>query len=133
MPGGRAGEGPYGRAGVRQRRSRPRCVSLHPELGLEFLKRDRVAWLAHRRLCLGGVLGVLGRAESVENRFRDDGGHPLAANGEVRDDATTSQLNRLLDGRAADWKITRWLVFRTFVVLTVSPGRGSNAGLLGAR
>ena len=63
-----------------------------------------LARLFHGGVSLGGVLGVLGGAQCVEHRFRDNGGYPLAINSEMGDDATLSQVNRLLDGRA-DWKI----------------------------
>jgi hypothetical protein len=37
----------------------------------------------------------------------DDGGHPLAVDGQMGDDTTASQLDRLLDGWAADRRVQR--------------------------
>jgi len=44
----------------------PRRASLQPELSLKFLKRHGVAGFVHRGLGLGGVFGIFGGAESVE-------------------------------------------------------------------
>jgi hypothetical protein len=99
------GEGTH-REDASQRCRRPRRVSLQPELSLKFLKRDGVAGFVHRGLGLGGVFGIFGGAESVEHRFRNDGRYPFAVDGEMSDDAMAGKLNRLLDGRAVDRKVT---------------------------
>ena len=78
---------------------------LQINLCFDLLPGDRLAGLVHGHVSLGGVFGVLGSAESFDHRFRDDGGHALTANGEMGDDTTAGQLDRLLDGWAADGEI----------------------------
>lgn len=43
-----------------------------PELGFEFVEQDRLAGLIPGGVSLGGVLGVLGGAERLDHRLRDD-------------------------------------------------------------
>ena len=85
---------------------RPRQATLQIKLCLDLLPGDRLARLVHGHISLGGVLGVLGGAKSLDHRFWNDGGHALTVNSEMGDDATASQLDRLLDGWAADGEIT---------------------------
>ena len=98
-----------------RRYGRPRRVSLQPELGLKLFKRDRVPGLIHRVLGLGGVPGVFRGTESLDHRFRDDGGHALAVDGQMGDHTTASQLDRLLDGGTADREIMCGLAHTAYV------------------
>jgi hypothetical protein len=84
---------------------RPRQATLQIKLCFDLLPGDRLARLVHGHVSFGGVYGVLGSAESLDHRFRNDGGHALTVNSEMGDDATASQLDRLLDGWAADGEI----------------------------
>jgi hypothetical protein len=88
---------------------------LQIDLCFDLLPGDRLAGLVHGPVSLGGVFGVLGSAESIDHRFRDDGGHALTANGEMGDDTTAGQLDRLLDGWAADGEIACGSLIRTRV------------------
>jgi hypothetical protein len=69
----RAGGAICGRgAGCRWCR-RPRWGTLQAKLGLDLLPGNRLAQLIHRSVGLSGILGILRRAESLDQRF---GGQP---------------------------------------------------------
>jgi hypothetical protein len=65
-----------------------------PELGFEFVKRDRLAGLIPGGVSLGGVLGVLGGAERLDHRLRDDGRDALTSDRQVSDNATARVRHR---------------------------------------
>lgn len=54
---------------------------LQAKLGLDLLPGNRLAGLVHGRVGLGSVLCVFSGPQGFDERFGDDGGHPLAADG----------------------------------------------------
>src|SRR5262249_43817808 len=79
-------------------------------LCFDLLPGDRLVRLAHGHVSLGGVFGVLGSAESLDHRFRNDRGHALTVNSEMGDDATPRHAHppaQRLGCRRADRMRTR--------------------------
>ena len=62
-----------------------------PELGFEFVEWDRLAGLIPGGVSLGGVLGC---AERLDHRLRDDGRDALTSDRQVSDDATARVRHR---------------------------------------
>jgi len=77
-----------------------------PELGFEFVERDRLAGLIPGGVSLGGVFGVLGGAEGLDHGLRDDGRDTLTGDRQVSDDATARVRHRSAHGLTVGGNIT---------------------------
>src|SRR5712692_11370872 len=71
-----------------------------PELGFDLLQRDRLPRLVQGGVSLGGILGILSRAQRLNHRLRHDRGDPLAALGDVDDLAAGGLARRPGHSRA---------------------------------
>src|SRR5262249_25244524 len=71
-----------------------------PELGFDLLQRDGLPRLVPGGVSLGGVPGILGRAQRLNHRLRHDRRDPLAALGDVDDLAAGGLAGRPGHSRA---------------------------------